>query len=623
VAGPALTDVPDRYDIVFQLNDGTTYGFLFSDAVQSSLPFRTHKATYGYSATFLERQNVSSTYGDNFADFFLTGAQADFSEGEGQHFFRVNDQDSVRKYWAGSNIDPVRVPGNVTLTPAITTITQASVTAVTAGERGWTNSDNFVWWLADGTNLYSVDTSGTITSKGAHGAGVVADMTTDGNFVYLAGSSGVRSYDTTTYATFSAESVNKLVFLNNILYAYEAGADALLSFDTSGIATTQYAWKNAKGGTNTNGLVKSLAVYGGSIYILRVGISAAELWTYDGAGCRKLADLPPDFYVSDMCVNVGIVYISGYLRVKSSGQYFPQVYYYSNGAIGKLWDSNTSYTTTEGDVGICPFGDGVVFCDTSTNNILHYSLPFGGVHTIVGAVAHPVQKIVCGNVTSAFLMFNSAQADKYLYDLSDAYNSTGYLETSQYDFDNTLTKFFRGVKIDADIPANTSIDIAYRLDGAGGSYTTLKTGAASGVEYDFPATTTGHSLSAKITLNSTNSAVTPTLKRVYVRAAPMLQQFRNGEYIIDLSSGIRAEAGRASRRCRDGTPYPYTSDTAAKNLQTVATQTVPFTVCDRFSAPTGFTAIADLQQNSAGYDGFAIYEERPGVYLARINIREV
>src|SRR5690348_14609837 len=100
MAGPAAADVPDRYDVVFSLNDGTTYGFLYADSVESNLPFRTHKALYSYSPTFLERQNLSNTYGDNFQDFFLTASQADFSEGEQQKFFRVNDQDSVRKYWA-------------------------------------------------------------------------------------------------------------------------------------------------------------------------------------------------------------------------------------------------------------------------------------------------------------------------------------------------------------------------------------------------------------------------------------------------------------------------------------------------------------------------------------------
>lgn len=177
--------------------------------------------------------------------------------------------------------------------------------------------------------------------------------------------------------------------------------------------------------------------------------------------------------------------------------------------------------------------------------------------------------------------------------------------------------------MDADIPANTSVDLAYQLDGAGGSYTSLATGITSGTEYALAASTTAHSVSVRVTLNSATGSATPTLKRVYLRAAPTLQQFRKAEYLFDLSGGQREELGKISRRCRDGTAYPVDSDTAAKNLRKIATQTVPFTVVDRFSTPTGFTALADLQENQEGYDGHAIYEERPGVYIGRINVREV
>jgi hypothetical protein len=69
--------------------------------------------------------------------------------------------------------------------------------------------------------------------------------------------------------------------------------------------------------------------------------------------------------------------------------------------------------------------------------------------------------------------------------------------------------------------------------------------------------------------------------------------------------------------------YPYDPITAANNLKNVALQTIPFTCIDRFSTPSGFTCLADLEQNQEGYDGFAIYEVRPDVYIGRLNIREV
>jgi hypothetical protein len=177
--------------------------------------------------------------------------------------------------------------------------------------------------------------------------------------------------------------------------------------------------------------------------------------------------------------------------------------------------------------------------------------------------------------------------------------------------------------VDADIPANTSIDLAYQLDGCGGTYTSLQTGITSGVEYTLPASTTAHSISIQVTLNSATGSATPTLKRVYVRAAPLLQQFRRREFLFDLSGGVREDVGQTSRRTRDMSVYPYDPITAANNLKNVALQTIPFTCIDRFSTPSGFTCLADLEQNQEGYDGFAIYEVRPDVYIGRLNIREV
>src|SRR5690242_1639003 len=349
MAGPALIDVPDRYDVVFQLNNGTTYGFLLADSVESNLPFRTHKALYSYSPTFLERQNVSQQYGDNFQDFFLTGSQDDFSLGEMQKFFRVNDASRSRRYFSGSNIDPTTVPGNVTLTKKLTTLTQSGITAICANSVNGPSS--MAWFMADGTNLYGVSTAGVISTIGAHGAGGVNDMTMDETNLYIAGTTATRKWDNVTFTTFGAGIFSKLVYLNNILYGWASNPDGFYSTDTSGNPTQQFHWLNADGGFSINVLVRSMVPYGGSVFFLRRGPTNGEIWTYDGLGVKKLADLPQDFFVSKMCVSQGIVFISGYIRYLNRSQYFPQVYYYANGTIGKLWDSGTSFATSETEVG--------------------------------------------------------------------------------------------------------------------------------------------------------------------------------------------------------------------------------------------------------------------------------
>ena len=625
MAGPALTDVPDRYDVVFSLNDGTTYGFMYADSVESNLPFRTHKALYSYSPTFLERQNLSNTFGDNFQDFFLTATQADFSEGEGQKFFRVNDPDSVRKYWGGLNVEPTKVPGNVTLTYAL------SSSASAAGSVGTTaaiaNAIAADWYTADSTNLYSISVASgavTVTSRGAHGVGTPSCVAVDQANVYIAGSlvaSNIVKWDGSSFTTFSAsQGVNSLLYINNILYGHKNSTDSLLSYDTSGTATTQFQWKNADG-TTANNVFFKMVPYGGSIYILRGASFKYELWVYDGSGARTLASLPQDFIPQAIDVTQGIVFVSGSTIIKT-GAYVPQVYYYVNGSLGKLWESQSAWPggSSSNDVPLCSYGNGVVFKDPTNNNIYQYDIAVGGVHCVANHNPSAASTLLGSNLHSAFLLFRNG--DNSCYGGGATYNSTGYIQTSQYDFDNTLTKVFRGIKIDADIPANTSVDIAYQLDGAGGTYTNLQTGATSGTEYLLPANTTGHSISVQVTLNSATGSATPTLKHVYVRAAPILQQFRRREYLFDLAGGAREDLGKTSRRTRDMTAYPVDPITACNNLTKIATQIVPFTVADRF-APSGMTVMADLQQNQAGYDGFAIYEVRPNVFIGRINLREV
>ena len=623
---PSLSDVPDRYDVVIQLNDGTKYGFLLADSVESNLPFRTHKALYSYSPTFLERQNVSQQYGDNFQDFFLTGSQDDFSLGEQQKFFRVNDQARSRRYFAGLNVDPVTVPGNVTLTQktASLTLSASSVQAVTPVAGG----SSFDWLYVDSTNVYAIS-NGVISSSAAHGVSSPVSMTADYANSYIGSDSlgagvikKVGSNNPSSVSSFATTSgCSSLCYVDNILFGIQGIQNSvlqLLSFDTSGTPTSQFQWKNADGSQVVPANAAAMVPYGGDIYILFGGGPTGELWKYDGSGVLKLSDFPTNFNPTNICVAFGIVYVGGFTITSASDSQRPQVYFYVNGSLGKLWESQSTTTLNTCPVSVTPFGNGIAFQDPITNNVLQYDITHGGVHTI--ATLPSRCQLYTSNGISSFLAVDQVGLKTgYIYP-GASYNSTGYIQTSQYDFDNTLSKVIRGIKIDADIPANTSIDLAYQLDGCGGTYTTLQTGATSGTEYLLPASTSAHSISVRITLNSATGSATPTLKRVYVRAAPTLQQFRRREYLFDLSGGLRDELGKSSRRCRDGTPYPYDPKTAANNLRTIATQTIPFTVQDRFDQ---FTALADLQENSEGYDGFAIYEIRPDVFIGRINLREV
>ena len=96
----------------------------------------------------------------------------------------------------------------------------------------------------------------------------------------------------------------------------------------------------------------------------------------------------------------------------------------------------------------------------------------------------------------------------------------------------TPPKLFRGVKIDYTVTGTATMDIAYQLDTLDGSWTPLQSAAVAGTEYVI--NQTGHAIAFKVTINTGNATVPPILKRIYIRAAPELQTFPNGEYNIRL-----------------------------------------------------------------------------------------
>jgi hypothetical protein len=121
-------DVPGVYDVV--LNG---QGFVFLDTIQPSLPFRSHKATYKVSQTFIERSNVTGAFGDNQQDWWMTASQNDWSLGEEQRFFRIGDQTSRSRYWRGMNVD-LSQPGQVTIgNPALTLTFPSQVSSLVYG----------------------------------------------------------------------------------------------------------------------------------------------------------------------------------------------------------------------------------------------------------------------------------------------------------------------------------------------------------------------------------------------------------------------------------------------------------------------------------------------------------
>ena len=632
-AGDATAaDVPGRYDVVMNGK-----GYVLADTVEPSLPFRTHRAIYDITPTFVQRSNVSNSYGDNAQDFFLTARQRDWSLGEQQKFFRAG-QDG--RYWMGQNID-VSIPGQVTLSPAFT-LSSSLAQSVTSGTRvrGAVTAAN----LVGSTKLYQVDTAGAAIDEGAHGLGAAParfGVTTDGIYTYMstttAGTVGVRTWDTSVYATFSATASDSLAFVNNTLYGLSGqngGTPSLIQYDSAGTATTLFTWKVANGTSSTNAqYLSKIEPYGGKILIL-IGYGqdvGAELWIYDGSGCSRLEVFPSNFIAYDLEVLYGVAYLSGsFVKPASTSTTYvrPAVHFFDGSQVGLLWQAN-SYSTftismTNAVTGVGPhpaltmYEGSLIFNDDTTGNLMLYSPSRGGVSTIgTYTVSGDTPRLV----TSGTTIFHTRNQTSYRFFPDTTYPSSGYVTSSLIDFESSLTKQFRGVKLDfaaASDGNGGSVDIAYQVDSLDGAWTTLQTGAVSGTEYTF-GNISGRAIAIKVTLNKSTSTSGPTLKNLNVRAAPVLKQFRSGLYVIDCTG-----SPDAPRELRDGTYHPLAPYDQVKNLLALAQTTVPFTVIDRLGT---FTALVDLNDP----EGFDIYEEHPAVdnpeksgsFIARVKVREV
>lgn len=602
MSGPyGAAHVPYPFDVIL---DG--HGYRLLDSVESH-PFGTHRAAYAYTPTFLPRTNVQGDYGDNEQEFWHVFSQRDWSLGEGQRYYRSSDENSVRRYWQGTNLDVSR-PGQVKLREEVTTATAAAAPQAVA-------DGSSVIWFATATNLYSMAAGGTITDHGAHGVGatpfkggMVADETGD---VYITspsgGAVGVRKWNGTSFSTFSASASRYLEFLNNSLYGFHNGA--LWRWDSAGTRATLFEWKGADGAVAATWNTAALAAIGGDLAIMIAGGASGrtELHLFDGVAPAKTADFPINFEGYDMEVMYGITFVSGrFKRRRTAAEYLPAIYYYASGTIGLLWTAD-DWTTSDVKTAVNTFGSWIVFNDDTRGVFFAYSLESGGVHSFGSfTVAGDTPVIAC---SSWHMLHSRNQTTMYRFP-SSTIASTGTLKTSLFDGESSLTKHFQSVKVDVDIPTGATVDLAYRVNDLDGSYTSIQTGVVAGVEYTIPTDgVQGRSISIQVTLNKGSSTVGPTLKRIYVRAIPILQSFKRREYILDCTG----RDGEGMIQLRDGEPHNLDGHEMAQNLIAAAELEAPFEVIDRFGTITN--AIIET-------DAFQLIEMHPEEYVALVRVRE-
>ncbi len=615
VVGTTLTT--GAYDVVI---DGK--GYMLLDALESSIPFRTHRAIYGQTQPFVERQNVSNSYGDNAQDFFLTIRERDWSLGEQQKFFRAG-QDG--RYWMGSNVE-VSTPGQVTLTKQTPSLSFAA-TAIGGCPDDYLGDRSSVV-VGTSTTLYRVQVDGTITSLGAHGLGAAPGkyaFVNDAAATYIstttAGTVGVRKWSGAAYSTFSASGADSLAFLNNSLYGWRSSNADLVRWDSGGTLTSLFGWKTTDGGatggaTNLNPPI--LRAYGGKLLIIfQYAQESSELWIYDGNGTYRLAVFPNNFTATSMIILYGTVYIGGNFYRSTSTTTMnarPGVLFYDGSSLGILWRANDYGTTSiasnaffAGPGPALGVSDGrVIFTDDTTAAILAYNPALGGVSTIGSYTAGGTDAQMIS--TGSMLLMTRTQTTGYYLPSSTTTNTSGYVTSSLVDFDSSLSKQFRGVKVEFDLGTDGdggSVDISYQLDSLSGSFTTLRSAALSGTEYTF-ANVSGHAIAVRVTLNKGTSTAGPTLRSLSIRGAPVMPIYPRGEYIIDCTASVEQP-----RELRDGSLHPLSGFDQAQNLVAARNSLTPIQITDKMNGTfTGFVDVNDPQ-------GFDIYEIRSGISVAQ------
>jgi hypothetical protein len=598
MATPTAADVPHKYDVLIN-----SVGYLFADVEDV-------KAQYGYTPTFVTRSNTQGDFGDNFQDFWLTEAQRDWSGGEQQRFYRPRlSEASASRYWDGTAIDR-SIPGQASMRKTVSSLTFAASIVGAIGQGGAGTKI----FAGSSTNLYEVTAAGTITDRGAHGAGTFGDkeaMAVDsiGN-VYIGGATNVRRFDTAgvSFSTFSATATQALCYLNNTLYAMNSTADALLRFDTAGTATTIYTWQTAPG--VASGARTQLKAYGSKLLIARyAGDSGGELWLYDGgAAPTRIAVFPPNFALNSLEVVNGVAFVGGSFAVSTSvGR--PAVFYYANGQYDILWKANVDAASLT-YAPIAAYEGGLVIADESEGSLLFYDPRNGGIstlgaYTVTGGLA---QRLTASAVS---LLLTKGTTAGFLYYPAGTTATSSTVISSLMDFDSSLTKIFRGIKVEFQSASDGNggtVDIAYRVGDLDGSYTTLQSGATSGTEY-LLTDITGRSVSVRVTLNKGTSTNGPILKRVSVRAVPQQATFRKETFVINCTG----RDGHKPLQLRDGAMEGKDGLTLATALRTAATSSTPISITDEFGT---FTGVVEM-------DGFQLRRVRPNEFIAVVPVREV
>ena len=149
-----------------------------------------------------------------------------------------------------------------------------------------------------------------------------------------------------------------------------------------------------------------------------------------------------------------------------------------------------------------------------------------------------------------FVSENKGSANTQTYRTAGTYAASGSLYTAVHNFDIGEEKTLMSVRLATEpLPANTSVQIHYQKDqdGTWTSAGTYDTDDGTGTTFKISTSSSSvkfKNLQLKITLNTSNSAVTPVVRSVQVRCTPS-EYVKEWDLLLDISDEDAQAQGRA------------------------------------------------------------------------------
>lgn len=540
---------------------------------------------YVLMGTSLRPPNSQQVLGDNRQKFqmrpdILLWTQTDWSGGEGQNLF---DPSQPNRAWRLENVDPFVLPGRVLLGPnwdetddsggSDLTLPLALTHAMGGlwGVDARITDDLYEWNSgAQRWNAAVNNSNGSASRPAAHG-GAAGDQK---RLYYIEDNTDeVYSYDGTTFTLLNnqtgATGNSPMVAFGDYLYIldlvnYKIFEISKTTVNTSSAETAIVDFSASETATQNNG-VGQLFVGDERVYFMQVLGDETIIWeitptTAAGTGFGREVVRYDGLLGECSWFHLGTLFTVGTDDSAESNQQRRAIMYWQpNGSYGTLGyvraergvATSTKTAASSNLGGLLTSGFALPSSDMGTTDVANavwqvygptggfallsriYDPPSGlSAMTVLDLIEWQGQYFISGtdDTTNWFVMFTKRNT----YSLND-----GVVESPSWDFDLAEDKTLMSIQIACEpLEANASLEVFYSLDDAAyvsaGTYSTTSGVGTTFVVSTDTAEKTFARVRVRVDLKTSNSANTPVLTAVNVRAKAQ-QKGRKWRLLLDLS----------------------------------------------------------------------------------------